>query len=68
MAMPGQSGDLPVSYIKEAHKRSGPSKNDYDKAFGDLALFLFTRYKKKKQAEQGDIPPNDTGQIDHNVL
>ena len=43
-------GHLAISAI-EARKTSGCSNKEYERAFSEVANFLFAQYKKKKQAD-----------------
>jgi hypothetical protein len=43
------------------------TNKEYERAFNELATFLLTQYKKKKQADLTSEPNTKTGQIDNNV-
>lgn len=53
--------------MSEEHTQKPISNNEYERAFSELATFLLTQYKKKKQADLSEVPNDGTGQIDNNV-
>lgn len=67
MPISGQKGDRAVVSVKETRKHPELSNKEYEEAFNELATFLFTQYKKKKQADLCRAPDDD-GQIDNNII
>lgn len=44
------------------------SNKDYEQAFNELATFLLSQYKKKKQADLTSEPNINAGQIANNIF
>ncbi|HSX30972.1 MAG TPA: hypothetical protein VLE99_03580 [Candidatus Saccharimonadales bacterium] len=53
--------------MNEEQAQKPISNKEYERAFSEFAAFLFTQYKKKKQADLTNEPNKDIGQIEDNV-